>query len=87
MKIKIMCEEKWLNKHSDGGRYGYNNPFTKYIPMVGDVIEIGGIWFGQNDDRNCEGERYVVKERLFRTYERLNNSYCKQELIINVSKI
>lgn len=91
MKVIIMCNGECLNKHSNGGKYhGYNNPFNECVPMVGDIIEIGGRYLGDGEEyaeRNCEGKQYIVNKRFFKTYETWNHGYTKQQVIIEVSEI
>lgn len=89
MKIIIMCNGVCLNEHSNGGKsYGYGNPFKECIPMVGDIIEIGGRYFGEDYmESNCEGTQYVVNRRIFKTYETFNYKYTREHIIIEVSEL
>lgn len=87
MKLKIVCDGKVLNEHSEGGKYyGYSNPFGQLIPNVGDTVIIGGKFMEDNDERNKEGIEYTVSKRIFKAYETWNHSYTESEVILEVLK-
>jgi len=86
INIKIMCNDVLINEHSEGGKYyGWNNPFGDFIPLVNDIIELGGKCF--DDDPKTEGKQYKIIKRLFKAYESYNYSYIDQECILQVEKI
>lgn len=88
IKVIVMCGDKCINEHSDGGsHYEWNNPFGDFIPMVGDILELGGRYYDKDDDENSEGKRYKVVKRSFKAYESWNYRYVKQECILEVEEM
>lgn len=86
MDLRIMCGNVFVNEHSDGGQFrGFDNPFGDFIPLVGDILELGGKHFGRDSD--CEGEKYVVLSREFKAYETFNRKYDNASCTIYVKKI
>jgi len=87
IRLKIMCGGTFLNKHSDGGKHeGWNNPFGELIPVVGDIVELGGV-YDDDQDIQTEGKLYEVIMRTFKAYTSYNNRYAKQECILEVKEI
>lgn len=86
-EMKIMCEGKLVNKHSDGGRYnGWGNPIET-IPPVGSIIDY--MTFDEPNYKNGEGvlTSYKVTSIRFYTREAVNHSYKDKACVIEVEKI
>lgn len=85
MEVRYMCGEECVNKHGITKRYGIENPFKEFIPLVGDIIELG---YREFNDRTSEGMvEYMVVSRKFSAVETWNNSYSKQSCIVTVERI
>lgn len=61
MEVRYMCGEECINKHGITSRYGVENPFGDFIPLVGDIIELGYREFG--DRTSGEMVEYRVVSR------------------------
>ncbi|PLS18983.1 hypothetical protein CVD28_00855 [Bacillus sp. M6-12] len=85
MKMELICNGELVNKHSDGGKWGWSNPLDM-LPPVGSIIEY--MTFNQN---HKEGQgvltKYVVKGFTFTTEEDFNRLYGNKVVKINVEKM
>lgn len=75
-RMELVCDDVIINKHSDGGQWGWANPI-EVLPPVGSVIS-----YKTFDQNHKEGEgvtsTYLVTGYVFTTEEDYNNLYRNQ---------